>query len=73
LRFAAYDWQYHDCLGIPLNAIAFLGMVRANKVKNAAAHEFGLWERPSAAAWTASVMCTIPPATTGAAESPKSR
>ncbi len=28
------------------------------------------WERPSAAAWTASEVCTIPPATVGAAESP---
>ena len=27
-------------------------------------------ERPSAAAWTANATCTIPPATTGAAESP---
>jgi hypothetical protein len=29
-------------LEIPLNAIAFRGMVRANEDKNAAAQEFGL-------------------------------
>ena len=57
-------------LEIPLNASAFCGMVRARHDKNAAAQEFGFWERLSAAAWTASAMCTIPPATPGAAESP---
>jgi len=57
-------------LEIPLNAIAFRGMVRARHDKNAAAQEFGFLKRLSAAAWTAIAMCTIPPATPEAAESP---
>ena len=61
---------HNECLEIPLYAIAYRGMVRANQDKKAAAQEFGFRERPSAAAWSASAMCTIPPATTGAAESP---
>ena len=59
-----------ECMGIPLNATAFRGMVRCHYDMNAAAQEFGFRKRQSAAVWTASAMCTIPPATAGAAESP---
>jgi hypothetical protein len=70
LRFAIYGLRNLDCWGIPLNAFAFRGMVRAHQDKSAAAQEFGCRERHSAAAWSVSATGTIPPATKGAAESP---
>jgi len=38
-----FDLRFTEYLGIPLNAIAFRGMVRVGQNKNAAAQEFVFW------------------------------